>query len=133
MKYPRRPVRPTGPNNAEDDAINGLDELRLYEEWKREILPVLQADITDKLTPTEIINKYKALITARQVMRALGSSDTAVAASAAKDLLDRAEGKPIERKQIQHRLAGLPEAEIDAVLATKLKDLDALTDGDSDE
>jgi hypothetical protein len=131
VKYPRRPKKkPLGQNAAEDAAIEGFDELQLYEKWKSEILPALTADIANGLTPTQIIEKHKSILVARQLMRALSPEDTAVSAGAAKELLDRSEGKAVERKSVEHRLAALPDEQLDAVLSTKLRDLEALTDGE---
>jgi len=103
--------------------VKTIDEIRQYEEWREEILPLLQADIKKGLPPAEMIKKYRSMIAARQIMRAIKPEDDSVSAAAAKDLLDRSEGKPVEKKEIKHALEDLPEEQLDAVLLTKLADM----------
>jgi hypothetical protein len=59
-------------------------------------------------------------LVARQISLALTEEDAGKAGSAVKDLLDRGIGKPTEKKELKHKLEGLPEEQVDAALATKL-------------
>jgi hypothetical protein len=60
------------------------------------------------------------------ISEALTTPDAAKAASIAKDLTDRSEGKPVERKEVTVKYADLPDEELDALLESEdaeLKDM----------
>jgi len=100
-----------------------LDDLAEFEEFRNDFLKVLRKDLAAGLSPTELRNKYKSLVQARQLAIALTSEDTNQAAQAAQKILDRQEGKATEKQEVQHKFEQLPDEELDAVIQGKLNKL----------
>jgi hypothetical protein len=79
------------------------------------------------MSPDEMRKKYKAIIQARLIQTAITSDDGA-ALSAAKDILDRSDGKATEKKEVTHRYADMKEEELDAILMSEEEDLKHLVE-----
>lgn len=107
---------------TEDRLAAALDELAAFQEFKAEFLPQIRADLRAKKSAREIMQKYSAMAAARMVMVALTAADPTKAASAAKDIMDRAEGKATEKVEVQHKYGELKDDELDALLESKLKE-----------
>jgi hypothetical protein len=84
-----------------------------------DLMPELRAD-AKRMSVEELREKYRPLITANQIQTALVSPDAKARLSAAKDILDRAEGKALERREEMHRFEKNPD-QLDALLQTKLQ------------
>lgn len=121
MKYRRHG---TGRNKTMDRMVRSLDKLALYEEFQEKILPALREDLRNGTGAEEILKKYQAFIAARGVTIALTELDSSKALSAIRDVLDRAGGKATEKKEVTHKLEKLPEEELDALLLTRMKEMD---------
>jgi hypothetical protein len=120
-------------NTTEDRTVNAISRLRAFEAFEDSVpLKSLREDLKKGLTSAQLRKKYDHLVTARQITIAL-TEPASVANVAAKDLRDREEGKPVEKKELTHKLGNLSDEEIDAYLLTKLKDRNMLTDGTEDE
>lgn len=107
-------------NKELEKAVRAVDDLRAFEEFRELVLPALREDVSKGLSADEILEKYEALAAARLVSAmtsAMGGAD------AAKDILNRRLGKPVERKQLTHRLDNADEAEVDALLISRLKEV----------
>lgn len=100
-------------------AVRTIDDLRAFDEFRALVLPALQQDIKNGLKADEILEKYEAIAAARVV----SEMATAGGADAAKDILNRRLGKPVERKQLTHRLDNADEADVDALLMSRLKEV----------
>jgi hypothetical protein len=112
----------------ETNRVRTLDNLRLHDELFHGIIGPLKQDIANGMGALEIAKKYANLAQARTVTIALTEPDSSKALAAAKDIIDRSEGKAIERKQIAHALASASEQELDAVIASKLAILESAED-----
>lgn len=121
---PKRYRKKSG-NKELAKAVRTVDELRAFDEFRELVLPALQADVKSGLSADDILEKYTAIAAARLVSEMVRDSG----AQAAKDILDRKLGKAVERKQLTHRLDNADEADVDALLISKLKDV---TDGDEE-
>jgi hypothetical protein len=104
--------------HATDEVV---EQLELFEEFRRDILPMLQNDLKSKLSSKELRQKYQSYITARILSIALGDPDSAKALTAAKDALDRVEGKAKETIEQNHRFSDMKDEQLDALLLSKLK------------
>jgi hypothetical protein len=124
---------PDKPNRSEDRTVDALDKLKAYEEFETTVLPGLQEELRKGSTADEIYKKYENLVAARTVTIALTDPNGAVALAAGKEIRDRSSGKSTEKKEVTHRLAALPEEELDAYLLTKLKDRNMLTDEETED
>lgn len=117
--------RKPGNSKAITQRAGQLDDLADYEEWRETLLPALRKDLKAGLTAEEIQEKYKAILAARGVQLGATAENEAVALSAIKDVLDRRDGKAVERRETIHHLSKLPEKEIDALLLSQLDELDS--------
>jgi hypothetical protein len=112
--------------------VRGLDELATYEELTTGLLGTLKQDLRQGLTSEQILKKYAALAAARVVSVASTEVDSAKAMAAAKDILDRSQGKAVERHINVHAMSELKDEELDALLLSKLKEVGPRTEGDSE-
>jgi len=103
--------------------VDQIDERSMLEELFNNVLPELKVDIAKGMDAAKLAKKYAALAQARVITTALTNPSAAAALPAARDILDRALGKPKETKEIQHSMANASEAEIDALIESKLKDV----------
>jgi hypothetical protein len=87
-----------------------------------EILPQLFDEIRDdSVSSDDMFRKYEKIVAARLITTALTNPNAAKASAAAKDILDRVQGKATEKKDSKHRLEKISDKELKAVLASKLK------------
>jgi hypothetical protein len=106
-------------NKELDRAVRSVDDLRAFDEFRDLVLPALRADVSSGLTADQILAKYTAIAAARLVSEMTKDKG----AEAAKEILNRQLGKPVERKQLTHRLDGADEADVDALLISRLKEV----------
>lgn len=117
----------------QEEMARGLDELAAYDEFAGQLLPEIRKMLVEGATSEEILARYSPFAAARIVSIAATELDSGKALSAAKDVLDRVQGKAIERKQIAHKFANLSDTDLDAVLASAVEDLVDVTPGEDDE
>lgn len=110
-------------NNSEDRMAWLLDCARDFEDF-RELLPALKKDLKAGLTAAELRQKYLPFAQARQINAILTSDDALKAAEQANKLIDREEGRAVERKQVTHQFENLSDDELDAVLRSELSDIE---------
>lgn len=101
-----------------------IGELRAFEQFKEEVLPMLREDLAAGLDPEELRKKYAALAEARVITIALSDPDSGKALAAAKDLRDRAEGRAVERREVKHDLSELDDSQLEALIESNLKVLE---------
>lgn len=97
-----------------------IDELDEFEQYRQEILPLLRDAIKRKKTSKEIRALVQSYLTARIATIALTEQDSGKALAAARDLVDREEGKAVERKHIKHTLDELSDQELTALLQSEM-------------
>lgn len=118
---------------VEDQKMTSLiNELTDFEDFRTQILPAIRRDLKAGLSPKELREKYAALVQARTITTAI-TSDDGRAMAAAKDILDRQEGKATEKKEITHRYAEMKDQELDAILASEEEELKHLLEHTSQE
>ena len=127
-----KPTKRRSYNKEESKMVKSIDSLAQYEQFVALIPPEIRKDILEGLKPNEILKKYSNIVAGRMVATAMTERDPTRAFAMMKDVLDRTEGKAIERKQIQHALHNVTDQEFDALLASELEDLDDLDLGDVD-
>jgi hypothetical protein len=107
---------------ALDKACELSDDLRLIEQIKAEISPLLQEDLKNKdLSPEQMLEKYQKYAAARIGHIVANEPDSGKALAAAKDLLDRTLGKPKERQVVTHKYEDLTDDELDALVTSRTK------------
>lgn len=112
------------PNSIEDKMTDALDELAAYEQYRTEILPELREALSRGATAEEISAKYAAVAAARVASIAAKEADSGKALAAAKDLLDRVQGKAKERTEVKHKFENLKDEQLDSLLLSQLGELD---------
>lgn len=107
-----------------------LDALAEFEEFKESLLPVLQADLRKKTPAKEILEKLKTLAAVRLGHIVMTEVESNKALSAIKDILDRTDGRAVERSETTHKFEKLKDEELDSLLQSRLKEV---SESDEDE
>lgn len=105
-----------------------LDTLKEFEEFREKVLPVIHKDM-NTMTPEEFTDKYTKLIQARQLTIALTDHSAKNAMSAIRDLRDRMEGKPTEKRKVTVEYEDMPDEQFDAILMSELEELEEMDPG----
>lgn len=100
---------------------NIIDDIAEFEKFKEEFLPMLRKDMFSDMTAQEIYEKYSKLAAGKGVMTALFEPDPAKAIPMIKDILDRTQGKPVQREEITNKYENLKDEELDAMILAKMK------------
>ena len=112
-------------NAMQDGQARALDSLAEYESFKEMFLPEIRRALMNGMSGEKILQKFKPIMMARLVQLGAVGGETA-ALSAIKEILDRTEGKAVQKTENIHRLGKLPDQELDAIVATKLAQLAVL-------
>lgn len=115
---------------AEELMVETLDAINDFQEYRSSMIPELRKALEGGAAPKHILGLAKSYAAARLAHIVATETDPARALAAIKDLLDRTEGKAIERKDVRHRLDQVDEREVDALLLSSLNELE---DGAADE
>lgn len=107
-------------NAMQEGQARALDKLADYEDFTSTFLPSLQKDIRAGLTMDQLLKKYEPAVAARLVQLGM-TAEGNTALGALKEILDRTQGKSVQKQEHTHRLARLPDQELDAVLKSKLE------------
>jgi hypothetical protein len=109
-------------NSLQDAQARSVDNLAEYETFREMFLPEIRKALMDGLKAPQILEKFKPIMAARLIQIG-GTGGENAAITAIKEIMDRTEGKAVQKQEHTHRLARLPEEELDAVLASKLQRL----------
>lgn len=99
-----------------------LDKLAAFQEFQAALSPKMQRMILDGSSAEEIIAETAAYAAARIATIAVTDNDSGKAYAAAKDILDRAHGKAVERRELAHKFDKLDDDALDALVISKLNE-----------
>jgi DNA replication protein DnaD len=116
------------PNRLSADQEQLHKNIAEFEKFKTELLPALQKDLLSGATAPELREKYLALVQARLISEALTNPDAAKAAAAAMDIINRAEGKAVEKRETKHTFENLKDEEVDAILKSEIEELEDMAE-----
>lgn len=97
--------------------VRSLDALAEYEEFCEALLPKIRRWVLAGWTGEKIRRECASLIQAQMVSKALCGDLRAM-----KDVLDRHEGTPVKRQEVQHPYTKMSKAELAALAYQKLVD-----------
>lgn len=117
---PRHNQRADTRNHEENSVVDFLAELQMFDEFKQNIAPRLRAALNKGMRGEDIYKQFQDLAAARAVTIAVQERDSSKALAAVREILDRAEGKAVERKTVTHKLEELSDEQLDAVLLSEL-------------
>lgn len=112
-------------NHAEERIALAIDDLAEFQKFKEEVVYELRKDIYNGLSAEEMYAKYQSQAAARGITIAMTERDSSRAMAAVKDILDRSQGKAVERKDVRHRMENAKDEDIDALLLSKLDELES--------
>lgn len=119
-------------NSQENRMARAIDEKREFEDFKTllgsKVARELIQDVKSGMSAKELREKYSTYLQARQIAIALASTDDGKADAAAQRVLDRAEGKATEKKEIKHAFSEMSDEELDAILKSEQEDLEDMSD-----
>ena len=110
-----------------------MAQLAMFEDLMQGIIPELQEALVKGITPKELAKKYEAYAMARAISIAMTETDSGKALAAAKEIQDRASGRPTETKKIQHEMQDLPEEQLDAILRSEVQGLNKIMNSADEE
>ena len=122
MKRQKQNYSHNGKNMHKDDRDEELAKLAEYEEFKLSILPAIQKALLEGATAKEIYKMFAPLAAARTVTIAAREVDSSKALAAAKDIMDRAEGKAAEKITHTHHYENLSDDELDAQIVSRAEE-----------
>jgi hypothetical protein len=128
---PRKRKGTSNPGAADAEMVRLIDEKREFDEFRENTLPVLRQMVRDKKPPEEILRVVESLAAAK--LGTMIVRDDKRSLAAIKEVLDRTQGKPIEKTETTHKFANLKREQAEALLKTKLgalKDDQPKTDAD---
>lgn len=125
-KQRRTNVLAAATNAAQNRAARALDTLSEFEEFREMFLPPIRKALLGGASAEAILAQFKPLVAARLVQLGIAGSESA-ALGAIKELMDRVDGKAVQKQELTHRLAKLPEEELNAVIESKLERLKKIT------
>ena len=110
-------------NREEENMGKALDQLADFEEFTRLIPKQIRDALLRGAKASEIYKEFSHVAAARAVLIAMTEKDAGKALAAIKDIQDRADGKPTERKEIRHHMDLLSDEELDAALLSELDEI----------
>lgn len=111
---------------VQNDMLNRIERerrLQALEEAEAQLITPVREDIRNGLTSEQILEKYSSYAAAALVTAAATRADSS-GITAAKEVLDRVHGKAIQKTEATHKFEKLKDDEIDALLASRLKELE---------
>lgn len=105
-----------------------LDDLAAFEQFKEDVLPMLQKAVKEGWSPQRIYEAAQAHAAAKAVTLALTEMDSSKALPAIKEVLDRSMGKAAEKKTIKHEFEEMTDEELNSLLASEMSDDDEAVD-----
>lgn len=97
-------------------------KLAAVEDYHATVPAQLRRLLENKATPDDIL-QFAASLAAARLVTELSSSHAGTAMDAAKQILDRSQGKAIERIQQHHKFEQLSDEQLDALVISKLKEV----------
>lgn len=114
-----------------------FNKLAAFQEFQATIAPKMRRMLLDGVSAEDLLEEAAPLAAARIATIAMTETDSSKALAAAKDIIDRARGKAVERKQLEHKFERMDESSIDALLISKLKEASisetALLEGEQEQ
>lgn len=107
------------------------DKLAAVEDYTENVPAALRRLLENKASPQDILEFAASLAAARMVTE-LGGTDAGRAITVAKDILDRTQGKAKETVTTTHKFDKLDDAQIDALIHSKLREA-AVIEGESED
>lgn len=109
-----------------DRAANLVDRVLQFEKFE-----ALMYDF-EHMTAEDLYKKYAKHAAIRTIIELRNENPTA-ALTAAREILDRSQGRATERKEISHRLKNVPEKEVDSLILSSLEELKMVEAGSSED
>lgn len=118
-----------GARHQEYNMANNIDRMAAFREFENNFAPEIRKALLSGKTEKQIMERYKPLIGARLVQIALTGEDSQ-ALGASKEIFDRLDGKSAQKTETTHKFAHLPDQELDALVQTKVAQLEAMSPSD---
>lgn len=111
-------------SSMERGLTESIDDLAAFEVFKKELLKEVREDLLAGKSADEIVRKNAALAAARLVTIAATDADAKNAIAAAKDIIDRSQGKATEKKEITHKYQHLSDEELNSLILSEAQDVE---------
>lgn len=102
--------------SEQDRMARVMDELSEFEEFKQKFLRRIQEALKQGKDSKEILDMAKAMAAGRLATTVVLELDSQRATAAAKDILDRTDGRAKETKEVTHKFDKLADEELDSLV-----------------
>jgi hypothetical protein len=110
-------------NTTEHRMVRAIDELAEFEDFQQLVLPKLRKAVKEGWSAEKIYKEMSSLAAAKAVTHAMTAEDPAKALTAIKEILDRSQGKAVERREIKTKVEAMSDEELDSMLASEIDEL----------
>lgn len=111
-------------DHAQNRMAETIDQLAEFEEYRAMVLPKIRKLLAEGYKAADLYKVFKDDLEARKLTIALTEPDATKALAAVKDIQDRHEGRPVERKELSHKYSQLKDEELDALVMSELDEVD---------
>lgn len=116
-------------NHHEND-MHALIDGEIFRAFQAKILASLKEDLMNGMKAEDIFKKYEPQAAAALVSALLDPKNVV---TASEKILDRTQGKAVQKVDSTHRLEKLKDSELDSFLTSRLKELTGADDSDDDK
>lgn len=113
-------------NSTEDTLLESIEH-KAYLQFKTKMIQSVKEDLMAGMKAEDILKKYEAYAAATLVSSLINPKD---AVQAAEKLMDRTQGKAVQRNVSTHKFERLSEEELDSLLQSKLSGLEGPQEDD---
>lgn len=121
-------------NVAEKRMENFLENLSEFQAFLKDVPMELRKAILNGDSPDALYQKFSHIAAVRAIQIAFSEPDSGKALAAAKEILDRSQGRATEKKEVRHKFDHMSEEELDAILVSEETQLlEELEDDDEEQ
>ncbi|GAC1694995.1 MAG: hypothetical protein NVS9B9_17610 [Ktedonobacteraceae bacterium] len=134
-KFRHPTYQPTSPDSEESKMVRTLDKLALFEDWETSVVPRIKEMLRKGYTVTRMRKELAPLVQARILSIALAGDPRAkTTLAAAQDILDRDEGKALQRQAIAiKKYAELSKEEAKALAVQRMKEVGIIVEEEDEQ
>lgn len=101
---------------------SALGRYEQFKEIEETLLKHIREDLAKGMSADDIYQKYENLAAARAVTLLAQSNESKDLIPVIREIRDRASGRPMEKKQVTHKLASLSDEELRALVASEMSE-----------
>jgi flagellar biosynthesis chaperone FliJ len=106
--------------HGNENKLIGEIDAKAFREYQARVIKSVREDLMNGMSAEQIFKKYEAHAAAALISQ---MTDPKNAVQAAEKVLDRTQGKAVQKQETTHRLEKLKDSELDSFLNSRLSEL----------